>query len=256
MNSTQRHWPTARACAHGAVAAVAFVAVALAACSSGTKEGQVPTESQRNEVATRLDSATQVITDFRQKVPDNIANRAKCLVVVPGMKQGGLIVGGQGGKGFATCFEAGSWSNPAPINIGGGTLGAQVGFQSADTLSLLMSDKAVHALDSGNFKVGVGATASAGPVGTGVAQGGDVSVQSDIVSYATSSGLFAGATMNGSSISADDDATRALYGTTASISDILHRRVKLPEPPAVQRFRAAVGAAYVPSAVSMTKGPR
>jgi lipid-binding SYLF domain-containing protein len=248
MNSTKKHWPTSRACAHGAVAAFAFVAVALAACSSGTKEGQVPTESQRNEVATRLDSATAILSDFRQKVPDDVANHAKCLIVFPGLKSGGLVVGGMSGKGFGTCYSEGAWSNPAPLNIGGGTLGAQIGFQSVDTLSLAMSDRAVAALDSGNFKVGAGLSASAGPVGTGV------SSQSDIVSYATSSGLFAGATLNGSSISADDDATRALYGTTASTADILHRRVKLPETPAVQRFRSAVGAAYVPSGVSMLNG--
>jgi lipid-binding SYLF domain-containing protein len=233
-------------------ATLTFVALALTACSSGQKEPATATQKQVSEVQARLDSATQLVADFRGQIPDPVATKAKCVIVVPGLKKGGLIVGGEGGKGFATCYAGGSWSEPAPLSVGGGTLGAQVGYQSADVLSILTSDKAVKALDEGNMKVGGDLSASAGPVGTGTSKSGDVTVVSDVVSYSKSSGLFAGATLEGTTVQADKDATMALYGSAPDMATILERRGALPEDASVQRFRAAVQSAFVPAAVGMT----
>ena len=234
----------------------AVLVLGAAACSSGQKQPSEPSASDRADVMGRLDAATQLVGQFRPQIPDDVASRAQCVLLLPGVKKGGLVVGGVGGKGFATCFSHGAWSDPAPITMGGGTLGAQVGFQSSDVLAILTSDRAVKALDTGNFKVGVDASAAAGPVGAGRSASGDVTVKSDIVSYSQASGLFAGATINGATINPDNDATNALYGTPIELAAILQHQTNLPEDPAVQRFRVAVQSAFVPATVGLLPGAR
>jgi lipid-binding SYLF domain-containing protein len=235
-----------------ALEAVLFSAtLSLGACSSGQPQSAADVEKKQSEEAVRLDQSTQLIGEFRSKIPDNVASRARCLVVVPGMKQGGLLIGGMGGKGFATCASGGAWSSPAPISMGGGTIGAQIGYQSADVLALVVSDQAAKALEAGNFKIGASASAAAGPTGAGASSTGDVGVKSDIVSYTSSSGLFAGATLNGMTVSSDDNGTRALYGTDADLASILERRANLPQPAPVARFTSALTNAFAPSAISI-----
>jgi lipid-binding SYLF domain-containing protein len=134
--------------------------------------------------------------------------------------------------------------------MGGGTFGAQIGYESGDALALIVSDSAAKALEAGNFKIGASASASAGPVGASTSAAGDVDVKSDILTYTQSKGLFAGATLNGMTISSDDEATRALYGTQVDLASILERRATPPQNDSVQRFLGAVNAAFPPSAIS------
>jgi lipid-binding SYLF domain-containing protein len=235
-----------------AVAACLPSAALLAfACSSSQKESMAPvSDKERSDVLTRLDQSTQLIGQFRPGIPDAVAARAECVLVLPEVKQGGLVVGGMGGKGFATCMQAGAWSPPAPIKIGGGSLGAQIGFQSADVMALLTSDRAEKTLTSGNLKVGADVSASAGPVGTGRGTSGDVTVTSEVMSYARSSGLFAGATLNGTTVSADEEGIRALYGNGFDLASILRSGQTLPMgPEAVKRFEATMATSFAPSTV-------
>jgi lipid-binding SYLF domain-containing protein len=244
--------------AHRRTAAVALeagllmAALAIGACSSSSQpKSAAELQKKQSEEEIRLDKSTDLIGQFRPKIPDKAASRARCLVIVPGLQKGGLIVGGEGGKGFATCASSGAWSGPAPIKMGGGTVGAQIGYESGDALALIVSDSAAKALEAGNFKIGVSASAAAGPVGASTSAAGDVDVKSDILTYTHSSGLFAGATLNGMTISSDDEATRAMYGTPADLASILERRVTPPQSDSVQRFQAAVNAAFPPSAISL-----
>lgn len=218
---------------------------ALVACSNSSSKSAETTsaklQSERNDVLERLDEATQVVTRFGDKVPTSEASHSRCVVSIPSMVKGGLIVGGEGGKGFASCQTATGWSAPAPVSIGGGSIGAQLGVQSTELLALVKTDKGMRSLESGNFKVGVDASATAGPVGTG--KGG--SVNSDLVSYSSSKGLFAGAEMNGSTIKADKDAIKALYGSELELSAILGGQTPAPEnTPQVERFTSAVSSHY------------
>ena len=190
-------------------------ALALGACSSSGEHAQSPAslDSARTDALARLDQSTDSVTQFRQGIADDVAARARCVVVVPSLKKGGLVIGGQSGQGFATCRTAHGWSGPAPVQVGGGTFGAQIGFQSSDVVALVMSEKAMRTLEAGNLKAGVDASAAAGPVGTGRGrQFGDA----EILSYSRSQGLFAGATLEGSSIDADTKATTAFYGPSAT----------------------------------------
>ena len=167
---------------------------------------------------------------------DDVAARARCVVIVPSLKKGGLIIGGQSGRGFAACRTGAGWSGPAPVTMSGGTFGAQIGFQSSDVLALIMTEKAEHALEAGKFKVGVDASASAGPVGTGRG----TQIGADVQSYSRSQGLFAGATLDGTSIDADTDAMTALYGPTTVFSSILEGQVAPPPQTEVNRFLATM----------------
>ena len=226
-------------------------ALAVGACSSSNEHAQSPAavDTARTDALARLDQSTDSVTQFRRGVADDVVARARCVVVVPSLKKGGLIVGAQSGRGFATCRTARGWSGPAPVQVGGGTFGAQIGFQSSDVLALVTSDKAMRTLEAGKLKVGVDASAAAGPVGTGRGrQFGDA----EILSYSRSSGLFAGATLDGTGIDADQDAIVALYGPAAAFGSILEGQVAPPPQTEVNRFLAAMREAFPPAPVAQS----
>ena len=160
------------------------------------------------------------------------------------MVKAGVIVGGQSGKGYATCRSANGWSAPAPITIGGGTFGAQLGAQSTELLALVTSEKGMNALSTGNFRVGVDASATAGPVGTGKGSSTDVAAGGDLISYSRSKGLFAGANLDGTTIKMDEDSSRALYGSTPELKTILSGSVAVPSMTAAHRFLGAVRTSF------------
>jgi lipid-binding SYLF domain-containing protein len=224
-------------------------ALALGACSSSNEHPQTPAqlETARTDILARLSQSASTVPEFRQQIGDEVAARAHCVVVVPSLQKGGLVVGGQSGKGFATCKTRNGWSGPAPVQISGGTFGAQIGYQNSSVLSLVMSDKAMNTLEAGKLKVGVDASAAAGPVGTGRGRGfGDA----EVLSYSRSSGLFAGATLEGSSIDADQDAINALYGPTTIFGTILQGQVAPPPQIEVSNFLSAVREAFPPTPVA------
>jgi lipid-binding SYLF domain-containing protein len=230
-----------------------LAALASASCSSsnsgGPPESSASTKkiaSERNDAVERLDKATRLVTDFRGSVPYEEARAVQCVVAVPSLMQGGLVFGGRGGRGFAICRNEGSdWGAPAPVSVSGGSFGAQVGVQSVDVMALLMTDKARQALFSGHFQVGVDASASAGTQGAGT--NADFRLGSDVLSYARSQGLFAGATLSGATISRDDDATEALYGEIPDLRSLLESP-RAPVGASAARFTAVVRDAFGPSA--------
>lgn len=219
-------------------------AVALAACSSSSSQSAETTAakvaSTRADAVERLEKSTQLVTQIGEKVPGRVAARTQCVVVIPALVKAGVIVGGQSGKGYATCESANGWSAPAPITISGGTVGAQLGVASTELLALVTSEKGMNALMTGSFRVGVDASATAGPVGTGRGSSTDVSSGGDLVSYSRAKGLFAGANLDGSTIKADEDSTRALYGSPHKMNEVLRGGVAAPDEAAAQRFLSAV----------------
>jgi lipid-binding SYLF domain-containing protein len=124
--------------------------------------------------------------------------------------------------------------------MGGGTIGAQLGYQETDVVALVTSSKGMQGLTSGNLKVGVDASATAGPVGTGRGTGTDIASGTDMVSYSRSKGLFAGAELNGNTIKLDDQAAKALYGPGTSMESILRGRVQPSAEPGAQAFMSAL----------------
>jgi SH3 domain-containing YSC84-like protein 1 len=155
-------------------------------------------------------------------VPQDVLARADCVIVLPSVKKFGFGIGGSGGRGPMTCREgkdfSGKWSAPAMYSMGGASFGLQVGGSSTDFVLLIMSQKGVDAMLQGKTKLGSDATAAAGP--SGATSAGTVG-GSDILTYGRASGLFAGMSLGGATLQADDDANRRLYGKSISAQEIV-----------------------------------
>ena len=155
-------------------------------------------------------------------VPEDLLARANCIVVLPGVKKAGFLIGGSGGRGAMSCRSGkeftGRWSAPAIYTIGGASFGLQAGGSSTDFVLLVMSKKGVNAVLQGKTKFGNDATVAAGP--TGATTSGTVG-GSDILTYGRAKGLFAGMSLGGATLSADNDANKRLYNKPVNPKEIV-----------------------------------
>jgi len=199
----------------------------------------------KSDVQQRLDNASAVlqqITNAPDKgIPEEVLNGAKCVAIVPHMVKAGLGIGGQHGRGVATCKNTQGWSAPAFFSISGGSFGLQIGAEGVDLVMLFMNEKGMQALLSDKFQVGGDASAAAGPVGRQAAAGTDWKLQSPILTYSRSKGAFAGITLNGSVIKQDGDSTKAFYGQQMTSQQLLAGQV--PAPPEARNFLNTVARA-------------
>jgi lipid-binding SYLF domain-containing protein len=162
-------------------------------------------------------------------IPRDLLEKAQCVVIVPGLKKGAFLVGGDYGRGFAVCRHAGSWGGPAAIKFGGGSFGAQIGLESTDVVMLIMDHKGMEKLASDKFTVGADASVAAGPVGRTAAADTDASLHAEILSYSRAHGVFAGVSLDGTVVSKDGGEDRKLYGHDVSNHAILAGEVPPPD---------------------------
>lgn len=200
-----------------------FLLLSTAGWSAENNDDQSQVSSRLAESAKVFD---QVMASPKRAIPEGILHRARCVAIFPSTVQVAVLVGGKHGKGFATCRTAQGWSAPAPLDISGGSWGAQLGGQEVDLVLVVTDDKGMQELESGKFKMGLEASVAGGPVGE---QAGTVTTSADILSYSRARGLFAGTNLNGSVITEDQDDARHLYGSPASLSDILAGKTQTPE---------------------------
>ena len=208
--------------AHRATLISIVTALSIVACASSTNRvasadsGESPDGA---EVIDRFEDAAALVREFQGKLPDSVTKEARCVVVIPSMVRGGIIVGGRHGEGFAICrtpaYMDEDWSAPAPVSVSGGSAGAQIGVESVDVLMLVQSDEGMRKLLGSKFQLGVDVSASAGPLGRGREAATDPSMKAEVLSYTRSRGLFAGAELGGTVVKQDEDATRVVYGNTA-----------------------------------------
>src|SRR6476469_3421549 len=210
--------------------------------------------------ASRAEAAATVLNEI-MAAPDNgipveILDSAKCVAVVPSLVKGGFVVGASHGRGMATCkLNNGSWTAPAPITMTGGSIGFQIGLQGVDLVMMIRNDRGMQALLTNRFKVGADASAAAGPVGRHVEGSTDWKLRAEVLTYSRARGLFAGVTINGSTISQDEDATRELYGKFVPFKTILTGATDMPRgggEPFVAAVRKAVATANNSGNVSST----
>lgn len=207
-----------------------FVAVALL-----TLCAVVPTRADqtKTEVQGRLDTAAMTLRDLAaapdKGIPDDVYKSAKCVAVVPRLIKGAFVFGGEHGRGVATCrLPNGAWSAPAFLSISGGSWGLQAGVQDIDLVMMIMTDEGARHMLENKFQIGAAASGAAGPVGRHAAAGVDWKLDTQILTYSRSKGLFAGIDLNGSWIEHDSDSTKALYGKDLSTSDLLTGKVPVP----------------------------
>ena len=194
------------------------------------------------EAVDRLNDASNILNQLvsapDQGIPDVVLSRAKCVAVVPDMIKGGFVVGGRHGRGVATCRTPNGWSAPAFFTMSGGSWGAQIGVESADVVMMFMNDKGMQDLMSAKVKLGGEASVAAGPIGRQASADTDVKLNSEVLTYSRTKGLFAGLELNGAAVQQDADSTNAFYGRSVSFHDVLSGSV--PVPSAAQNFVATV----------------
>ena len=159
-------------------------------------------------------------------IPKSVLEKADCILILPSVKKFAVGIGGTGGRGPLVCREgsgfSGKWSPPAMYSIGGASAGFQVGGKASDVVIAIMASGAVDKVLNGKVKVGSDVSAAAGPG----AQAGTLSNTADMLTYSRSSGLFAGASLDGASLDPDANANERLYSKTASAKDIVSGGVK------------------------------
>lgn len=200
------------------------LSVMLAAASLGAQS----TGTNQNKEQERLATAAMVVTEVLNvpdNVPQDVLDRAECVIVIPSMTKLALGIGGSYGRGAMVCRSGpaftGSWGAPAMYAIEGGSFGLQLGAESTDLVLMVMNARGVEALLGSKVTLGADASAAAGPKGRTVAASTDVSMRAEILSYSRSRGLFAGISLQGTSLRPDDDATEQVYGRKLSARQIV-----------------------------------
>ena len=165
----------------------------------------------------RAQNAVRVLTDIQaipeSAIPDKLLDEARAIVVVPDSLKVGLVVGGRRGHGLLSVKSAdGTWSNPSFISLTGGSVGFQAGVSSTDVILVFRTQRGVDSIVHGKFTLGADASAAAGPVGRSAHASTDAQLKAEIYSYSRARGLFAGAALDGTALTIDNDANQAVYG--------------------------------------------
>ena len=180
-----------------------------------------------NDTNKRLGAAASVFSEVMatpdKAIPQDLLERAYCIVIVPDLKTGAFVVGAKYGKGFLSCrSRTGSgWSAPAAVRIEGGSFGFQIGGSSTDVIMLVMSQRGAEKLLQSKFTLGGEASAAAGPVGRTATAQTDAQMHAEILSWSRSQGLFAGVALEGATLREDLDDNAALYGEKLENRDIV-----------------------------------
>lgn len=183
----------------------------------------------------RLGSATVVLREvfgMPDGIPKDLLDRAECVIIVPAVKKFAVGVGGSYGRGVIACrggatFE-GPWSAPAMFALEGASIGFQLGGQSTDFVLLVMNIRGAESVLGSKVKIGADASAAAGPKGRTAGASTDIVMQAEMLTYSRSRGLFAGVSLEGSTLRSDDDANEAVYGRRVSAREIVRGGADVP----------------------------
>src|SRR6266852_5068325 len=189
--------------------------------------------SAREDTVDRLQKSVDVLHAIMatpdKGIPEEVLSNAKCILVVPDLIKGGFIFGGKHGRGVATCRTANGWSAPAFVSVGGGSWGLQIGVEGVDLVMLVMNDQGFQHLLSSKFQLSGEGSVAAGPVGRHASTGTDWKMNTQMLTYSRSEGVFAGLTLAGAAVEQDNDSTRAIYGKNMRFRNILSGNVSTPE---------------------------
>jgi lipid-binding SYLF domain-containing protein len=186
---------------------------------------------QEAKVNDAIDVLDEIVAIPEKGIPPSLLNNAEGIAIIPGVIKAGFIVGGRHGKGILVVHNKnGEWSNPAFVSFTGGSIGWQIGAQSADIILVFRTKRSVDNLMKGKFTLGVDASIAVGPVGRQVEAGTDIELKAEIVSYSRSRGLFAGFSVEGASLQIDDEANWAFYNRGGvSTRDIFeNKNIRVP----------------------------
>jgi lipid-binding SYLF domain-containing protein len=175
--------------------------------------------------ASRVQEAAIVLNEIHdvpdKDIPQDLWDRAACVIVVPGLKKAAFIVGGEYGKGLMSCRHERDWSAPVFMQVGKGSWGLQIGAQSIDLVLLVMNKNGMEKMLRNKVSLGAEASVAAGPVGRDARAATDAQMKAEILSYSRTQGLFAGVNLSGGIVRPDVDDNVDLYGSTTSARDVV-----------------------------------
>jgi SH3 domain-containing YSC84-like protein 1 len=205
---------------------IALVAVAVLA---------LPVFAQQKEKERLQNSGhvMQEILDIPDGIPHDLLQRAECVLVLPSVKKAAIGIGGNYGRGVMTCRGGanyrGAWGPPAFYALEGGNIGFQLGGEATDFVLLVMNPKGAKSLLHSKVKLGADAAAAAGPKGRDAQAATDVVLKAEILTYSRSKGLFAGVSLEGTTLRSDGGANKNFYGKDVNAEDIIvHHKVGMP----------------------------
>jgi lipid-binding SYLF domain-containing protein len=188
--------------------------------------------SAREDTVDRLQNSVEVLQSIMSTpdkgIPEEVLSGAKCMVVVPHLIKGGFIIGGKHGRGVASCRTPDGWSAPAFVSVGGGSWGLQIGVEGVDLVMLVMNERGLQHLLSSKFELTGEGSVAAGPVGRHTSAGTDILLNTEVLTYSRSKGIFAGLTLEGAVVEQDNDSTRAIYGEHMRFRSILSGKATTP----------------------------
>jgi SH3 domain-containing YSC84-like protein 1 len=198
----------------------------------------------QDKEADRVVAAGTVISEIMNlpdDIPQDVIDKADCVVVLPSVVKAAFIVGGSYGRGVLTCRSGknfrGPWSAPSMMALEGASFGFQLGGQATDFVLLLMSPTSAANILNSKVKIGGDASAAAGPVGRNASAETDVTMRAEILSYSRARGLFAGVSLSGSTLRADNDGNKKLYGKDVTAQAIVFDKAVPPPPSAAKLLR-------------------
>jgi lipid-binding SYLF domain-containing protein len=210
--------------------------LALAAALAVPAAHAGPTEDARAGNALRVLTEIQAIPE--SSIPEKLLDEAKAIVIIPDTIKAGLVIGGRRGRGVLSVRNAdGSWSNPSFVTLTGGSIGLQVGVQSADVVLVFRSERGLDSIVNGKFTLGADAGVAAGPMGRNAAAATDGQMKAEIWSWSRARGLFAGVSLDGAVLSIDDEANAAVYGRDTTPRMIFEDRAPDLPSQAIVDFR-------------------
>lgn len=213
------------------ISLAALTGAVIAAAAAAPAHAQ--SEAQQRKLAEAAAVVEHFSSDEGDSIPLELMQRARGIAVIPDMIRGGFVFGARRGRGVLTVRGPdGAWSNPAIVTLTGGSIGWQIGAESADVVLVFANDNAVKNIRRGKFTVGGDATAVAGPLGRRATMA--VTFRAEVYGYIRSRGLFAGAAFEGTRLALDDAASRQLYA--AGDDDLTLEAQSDRTPPAVRRF--------------------
>jgi lipid-binding SYLF domain-containing protein len=209
----------------------------IATLAIGTSAQETKDDGEAKRVADATTVFKEIMDAGDGAIPSAILDKAEGIAIFPSTIKAGLLVGGQRGRGILSVRgESGTWSAPAFLTLTGGSLGLQIGAQATDLVLVIMNRRGLENLVRNQFKVGADASVAAGPVGRDAQASTDIQMRAQILSYSRARGVFAGVTINGSTIRQDKDANQRFYGKPYETKQIVFERLGgAPEPVAAWR---------------------
>ena len=207
---------TGRTCASAAIVVAFLMVVGSGSTALGQKNDPKKLAAASKEAQKASDAFTEIMNVKDKAIPQSLLDKAEAIAVFPNVIKAGFIVGGRGGHGVISRRIKDGWSAPAAFNLGGGSIGLQIGASETDFVLLFMNDDALGGLLKDKFEIGGEGSAVAGPVGRTAAASTDALLKAGIISYSRSKGLFAGLEFKGVVIKPADDDNVAVYGLKAS----------------------------------------